>query len=253
MTQIPKCPSRRPADFLLNLIAVLLAPMFLMATGGDLDLARAAAIETVKDYRARHNADLVAIAQIIAFGLAALCSLGRSMEDDVDVPTLLLLHGNANALSRSAEANRRAIRNDRNDEPAPRQAMPEQPERVEQEAAVAQAAYPIDTTIFLTAAAAAELFTEAEARLQTPEQTPGQAPFLPPESHSASDEKRHEAMWAIALANEASEITATIPNLPAGERRTATVRAAALGSAANELLTGVKALPPATPMQSDLA
>jgi hypothetical protein len=46
-------------------------------------------------------------------------------------------------------------------------------------------------------------------------------------------------MWAIAMVKEASEITAGILNLPPAERSAAAIRAAALGSAANQLLTGV--------------
>jgi hypothetical protein len=43
-------------------------------------------------------------------------------------------------------------------------------------------------------------------------------------------------MWAIAMVNEASEITASIPTLPPAERSEATMRAAALTNAAHELL-----------------
>ncbi|MEA2730240.1 MAG: hypothetical protein QOF70_4715 [Acetobacteraceae bacterium] len=98
-----------PGDFLMGLIVALLAPMFLGVTAGDINLARMAAFETVSDYRTQSHADLVAIAQIIAFGLAALGSLSLSMADDISVSMALRLRGNANALNRSAEQNRRAI------------------------------------------------------------------------------------------------------------------------------------------------
>jgi hypothetical protein len=44
-----------------------------------------AAIGTVNAYRARNHADLIAIAQIIAFGPAALGSLSLSMADDISL------------------------------------------------------------------------------------------------------------------------------------------------------------------------
>ncbi|MEA2732013.1 MAG: hypothetical protein QOF70_6488, partial [Acetobacteraceae bacterium] len=64
-----------PSDFLMQLIVALLAPMFLGIAAGDINLARMAAIETVSAYRTRNHADLIAVAQIIAYGLAALGSL----------------------------------------------------------------------------------------------------------------------------------------------------------------------------------
>ena len=106
-------PSPRPSDILLNLITALLAPMFLSVSGGDVGFARLAALETVTSYRSRHSADLIAIAQIIAFGLAALGSLSLSMQDDLSLSMTLRLRGNANALNRSAEQNRRAMQGNR--------------------------------------------------------------------------------------------------------------------------------------------
>ena len=69
--------------------------MFLGISGGDVRLARIAAIQTVTAYRAANDADLIAVAQIIAFGLAALGSLSLSMADDIS-----LVHGPAPARQR---------------------------------------------------------------------------------------------------------------------------------------------------------
>ena len=82
-----------PADILMTLIAALLAPMFLAVSAGDIGLARAAAIETVNAYRARNHADLIAVAQIVAFGLAALGSLSLSLADDLSLSMALRLRG----------------------------------------------------------------------------------------------------------------------------------------------------------------
>ena len=98
------------SGFLVNLIVTLLVPMFLVESGGDLSFARMAALQTLNAYCARNDEDLISVVQIIAFGFAALMSLSRSMEDGVSVVMMLRLHGNANACNRSAEHNRRALR-----------------------------------------------------------------------------------------------------------------------------------------------
>ncbi|HEY0184289.1 MAG TPA: hypothetical protein VGC09_15875 [Rhodopila sp.] len=107
-------PGYRP-EVLMPLIVSLLAPMFLAASGGDGGLARQAALAAVDAYGARSHAELIASAQIVAFGLAALESLGRAMRGDVSPGMALRLRGNANALNRSAEQNRRAVREGRLD------------------------------------------------------------------------------------------------------------------------------------------
>jgi hypothetical protein len=204
-----------PTSLLMTLIVTLLAPTFLGVTAGDLTLARMAAIETINDYRARNNADLIAIAQIIACGLAALGSLSLSMDDDISLSMTLRLRGNAVALNRSAEQNRRVLNQPlrNNDHPAP------EPE------------WTTEPGAFLSAAAEQELAEEAEARLRIPEQT-----AQPTQTVQLISEKRHQEMWVVAMINEASEITASIPTLPPAERSEATMRAVALSNAAHELL-----------------
>ena len=101
-------PATAPENLLFALLINLLAPMFLGVAMGDIVLAQAAAAHTVNDFRASNRVDLIAIAQIIAFGLAALGSLSPSFGDDVSVSMALRLRGNANACNRSAEQNRRA-------------------------------------------------------------------------------------------------------------------------------------------------
>ena len=108
-------------NILLTLVVTLLAPMFLGVCAGDVALARAAAFETITDYRAQNRASLLAVAQIIACGLAALGSLSLSMEDDISRSMTLRLRGNAVALNRAAEQNRRAFKQGLDDtaHPAP--------------------------------------------------------------------------------------------------------------------------------------
>jgi hypothetical protein len=106
----PNPTKRGPADVLIHLIIILLTPMFLAVAGGDPRLARMAATEALHAYGTKNLADLIAIAQIIAFGLAVLDSLGRSMADAVPDRLVLRLRGNATGLNRAAEQCRRTLR-----------------------------------------------------------------------------------------------------------------------------------------------
>ena len=232
-------PLITPRAIVLNLIVTLLAPMFLGVTAGDVALARMAAQETVSTYRTRDFADLVAVAQVIAFGLAALGSLSLSMADDISPSMTLRLRGNANALNRSAERNRRAMKDSSQDTAALHQVAPE-PETP----AIAEGSNPPDTQVFLSTQAANVLAAEAAARLYGAEKLAVQSPnpvvfpmAASPIAKPATQAQQQET-WAIAMVNEAEEITAGLPRLPVPERKAASFRAAVLSSTASQLLTG---------------
>jgi hypothetical protein len=239
MTQTTESPPHHPTNTLMSLIVTLLLPTFLGVTAGDIALARMAAIETINDYRARNNADLIAIAQIIACGLAALGSLSLSMDEEISLSMALRLRSSAVALNRSAEQNRRVLNQPLRENPLPYhfELTPEPAMAADPGIARAEA--------LLSAAAAEELAEEAEARLQDPRQIASQTPA--PAQNAPVSDKRHQEMWAIAMVKEASEITAGLLHLPPAERQAAALRAAALGSAANELLTGVTPPRPSGP------
>jgi hypothetical protein len=198
-------PSQPDAPFLLNLLITLLTPMFVSATGGNLDLARFAAAETIESYRAQTQADLIAIAQIIAFGLTALASLGRSMDDTLPLATALRLRGNANACNRAAHQNRAALTQPH---PAPPPVAPE-PE-----------------------------LDEAAAVAATRQRAADNLARKVPASRQEPTEQQYQAAWAAGAATVAAEIAAEIPGLPPHQRAEATIRAAALQQCANDLLTG---------------
>ena len=103
----------QPGDILLHLIVTLLAPMFLAVCCGNLDFARMAVLETVNAYRARGHVDLIAVAQIVAHGLASVSSACLSMSDDISLPMTLRLRASANASDRACERNRRALEKNR--------------------------------------------------------------------------------------------------------------------------------------------
>src|SRR5690349_5507359 len=95
------------ADPMMTIVIAFLAPMFLWA--GDIALARAAAIETLNAYRVTTHRSLITAAKIIAFELAALCSLSQSMAEDTAVALALRLRNNASSMDRAAERNRQAL------------------------------------------------------------------------------------------------------------------------------------------------
>jgi hypothetical protein len=98
-----------PADVFTHLIITYLTPMFLATTGGDIQYARMAATEAVNAYAAHEPIDLLSIAQVIAFGLAILDSLNRSMAENLPAALVLRLRSNAVSLGRIAEHCHRAL------------------------------------------------------------------------------------------------------------------------------------------------
>jgi hypothetical protein len=193
-------PSHADADILANLVATLLAPLFLAATNGDLTRARLAAASTIASYCARTNADLIAVAQIIAFGLTALASLSQSTDPELPLPLALRLRGTANACNRSAEQNRRA-RAEKPNHPEPVPAPPKpslaEPRPTERDPA--------------------ELIAKiAETQQRT-------ADHLASLSVEAHQQQHDQATWAAGTAQVAAETAAEIANLPPEERRSAAI------------------------------
>lgn len=220
-------PNETPGDILLSLIVALLAPMFLTASGSDINLARLAAMQTVNAYRARSHTDLITIAQIVGCGLAALGSLGLSMADDLSLPMVLRLRGSAVALNRVADQNRRALA-------ASQPAEPTTPPDPAYEAAV-QA----------NVAASQKLTAEAMAELRKPEPPPialmppaGPASAAPTQGNAPISPREWQVRLASAMSDVAAEFTANVANLPPAQREMASRRAALLGSAATDVILG---------------
>lgn len=224
-------PPIHPSQVLLHLIVTILARVFLGASGGDLAIARMAALATVNAYTARNDAELICIGQIIAYGLAAMSALSHSMDESLPLPLALRLRGNANALDRAAEHNRRALEKARaapiqaaltQPEPAPVPTPAPEPVETEQEAA-----------ILATLAETKQRTVEAQARLHT-----GQPLAKSAKPVLALQDQQIQAEWAAAMADVAIEFTANIAGLPPAERQEASRRAALLSTCANELLSG---------------
>ena len=236
-----------PSDSLLNLIVTLLAPMFLGAGGGNLTFARMAALETVNAYRVRNQADLIAVAQIVAFGLAALGSLSLSMADNLSLSMILRLRGNANALNRSAEQNRRALRQSQAASRAPRViARPKAADEPDANSTPAPEAASVSQPSGKTCSPLEPEPTRSQPATEAPKPLAAsipaalQTPPPAPEIGSITDRQR-QAMWAAAMTTVAKEYTASLPHLPPAERKAASFRATALSSCATQLLSGAPA------------
>ncbi|HEY1410746.1 MAG TPA: hypothetical protein VGF36_01335 [Rhodopila sp.] len=214
MTETQSPHEIQSGDLLLTLIVALLAPLFLTASDGNIAFARLAAIETVSAYRARSQADLITIALIIACGLAALGSLGLSMADNLSTSMVLRLRGNAVALNRAADQNRKALAASEAAEPAPD--------------------LDYETAVQANVAAAQELTAAAKADLRNPEPV---AP-APPQRHTPAAQREWQVMVANAMTEVAAEFSGEAARLPPAERKMASIRADALSSAATEVILG---------------
>jgi hypothetical protein len=190
-----------PSDAFMNLIVTVLTPMFLAAASGNLNQARAAAIQTVNAYTGRDAASLLLIAQSIAFSLAVLSSISLSMAESIPIVLILRLRGNAASLHRAGDKCRRALA-----ETAPETA----------DLATADAPMPMP-----------------ESPLDIP--TPKTSPRLAPRTR----DEHHRAAWSSAMTDVANEIAAEFTGLPQAERRTASLRVTALNTTASHLISGI--------------
>jgi hypothetical protein len=254
-----------PADVFTHLIITYLTPMFLATTGGDLQYARMAATEAVNAYAAREPIDLLSIAQIIAFGLAILDSLNRSMADNLPIALVLRLRGNAVSLGRVAERCRRALPDPSSSDTAASHPSPQfDPEaerqreaavlaniaRAEQRLAEVTASAPrqpaVPTTPKPHPAPKAEHpiqdMPQAACNAQRRVAQPGPAvsaprqntmnPAAPPQTPirpvATPEGNAHRIAWAAAMIEVARETAADLANLPPAQHGAARTPAAAL-------------------------
>ncbi len=236
---------RHASGFLMNLVVTILAPIFLGVTGGDIGLARMAAVETIDDFRARNHMDLIAVTQVITNGLAAVDSLCRSMTDDLSVSVTLRLRGNAISLNRAVEQNRRALRQNSDAAPvvfhAESVAEPKPPVQVAENDTPLEQDGPPQPDMLMNDAAILLLTAEADARLLHPVEQPTDK--VPAEPTAAATDpaianRLVRRLRAKAMIAESSDLIDSLRTLPPAERRDAEIRIAALGDLIHEVLTG---------------
>jgi len=222
-----------PADKLANLILMLLTPMFLWSTEGDISLAYRAAAHTVNEYRIANRLSLFTVAKIIAFDIATLSSLSQSMYEDVSILLALRLRGNANSLDRSGERNRRAL---------------EQTNRTATTDGVT--VEPVEAVI----AKAEQMVREAKARVQAasapaaktqPDADPAPEPVPAAAPAPRTPAEHRQAAWAGAMAAVAAEFATGLKDVSPDERWKEIARIKALTTAAGDLASGT--VPPPFP------
>ena len=248
-----------PADILLNHVVSLLVPLFITAAGGELYFARMAALATIDSYRGRTQADLLTILQIITFSLGAADTVCRSMADDLSLPMVLRLRGNANSTARTAERNRLALTATAKADPAPpaNPPPPDAPSPDSRPPAAPAGAAPSLTSPPPPARTHGSLGALARAPARTrpepvPPDTQGANP--PPAPPSAATEPEPSAaeiqqLWANAMSVVAAEFAADLDHLAPDERQVAQNRIRALNHCAVELRSGQ---PPPRPRPGDL-
>jgi hypothetical protein len=124
--QTQPAPRVSPVNDLVNLLIVMLTPVFLGPAGGDLRLARLGAQQALLAFKAEHHADWLTIAQIVAFGLATLNTLCLSFVEDLPIQAVLRLNNSAERLSK-AEMRHRKVRQEPKGTAALQQAQAIQP------------------------------------------------------------------------------------------------------------------------------
>jgi hypothetical protein len=94
---------------ILDTTLLVLAPLFLAVTGGDLAAARLAAVGVLDDYNAATQEELRLAGEIVTFSLKALQALAESSEPDIPISRVMRLRGNAVSLRRVANQSQRKL------------------------------------------------------------------------------------------------------------------------------------------------
>jgi hypothetical protein len=202
-------PAAETTDPLLAFILSCLTP--LLATSSHADAANAAR-QAIAAYNATAADQLLTIAQVVGFAIAALDNLRLSAAPDISLSLKLKLRGNANALNLSTQRTTKTFGTPHRDVAAPIEPQPD-PE---------------------AEAAALAALASARAALQKPakhQPTPQPIPTTPP----TQDRK---TIWANAMTDIAAECSRNLAQLPPRQRHAEVLRIAALSNTARHLANG---------------
>ncbi|HET6609927.1 MAG TPA: hypothetical protein VFG62_24885 [Rhodopila sp.] len=213
--QTQPAPRISPVNDLVNLLIVMLTPVFLGPAGGDLRLARLGAQQALLAFKAEHHADWLTIAQIVAFGLATLNTLCLSFVEDLPIQAVLRLNNSADRLSK-AEMRHRKVRQEPKGAAAPQPAQAIQPTPMpavpRQSATNSSTAAPLSQA---QPAAAKSALSSAAAEAAVPEPADSiQAPPIPTAAGSAATKS---PLVLPVIPVEAAAIKAAGLTTPAGE------------------------------------
>ena len=203
------------ASHLMAFVLDLLAPFLMTGSITDIQRARLAITETIAAYQAQRQNELVTVAQILGFALAALDNLRLSMAADLSLSMKLKLRGNANALNRSSQHNTETLEKTRQANPSPAPSLAEQ-------AAMATWDEPTPETA-----------TEPVSLPPKPQPEPAIATNQPAARPSA--EQQNRLHWANAMRTQAAKLRASTTNRPPFAQKTNTLWIDVLTDVANEL------------------
>ncbi len=94
-------PHTAVSQAVTDTVLAFLAPFFLAATGGDLDMARQAAAGLLANYKAQTDEELRLAAEVVNFGFQSLRSLAESNEAGLAFSRVARLRGIAISLARA--------------------------------------------------------------------------------------------------------------------------------------------------------
>ncbi|WP_428485796.1 hypothetical protein [Rhodopila sp.] len=221
----------QPADPLMEFIIGLLTP--LLMTGGMTDpgLARLAAAQAIRSYKARGVEQLLTVAEIAGFALASLDTLRLSMAHDLSVEMKLKLRGNANALNHTSQRATAALEKQRSHVVPPIESDPAESQVVELDDA------PSEAELLASLADARAAVQQAQAQ---PAASTGKS----------AAERQHRLVWANAMAEVAAECSADLAHLTPAQRREQLIWFGALTETARVLAEGDAAMPAPSAAQS---
>jgi hypothetical protein len=236
---------QKPESHLLAFILAALAPLLTAGGVTDLPLARLAAQEAIAAYTARGQADLVGIAQILAFALAALDNLRLSMPTELSLSMKLKLR--ANALNRAARDATQTL----GKMPRPAQSVPAQP---------LQANPPTQTAIARSKQPETPSQTFLIAQTQPTEQTQPRVQAQPktttkpttPQPTATPSEHQDRLHWAKAMKTAAARLQAQAATSPPAQRTTDALWIQALTGVASDLILGKTPIPAPGSSKADL-
>jgi hypothetical protein len=208
-------PGTEPArSHLMDFIIAFLAPLLTAGSITDVHFARLAAREAIDAYKARGQNELVTIAQIVAFALAALDTLRLSMPAELSLAMKLKLRGNANALNRAARDNTQTLERTR------RTSLPLQASLAEQ---AAIAGWEVDAAFGDT----------PEIQPEVTQAAPASAPIA-----ATSAQHQNQLHWAGAMKAVAARLQASVAIVAPAQRKANALWIEALTGVASDLTMG---------------
>jgi hypothetical protein len=102
-------PSTTITPAFLDKILTLLAPLFLTATGGDVNAARETVLATLENYQARNDNELRLAALVVMFGFGVLDALSKAADPALSLDQVMDLRDNATALSQAGDRAQTAL------------------------------------------------------------------------------------------------------------------------------------------------